>query len=415
MPTIRSSCGLVCAISLAAVAPAVAQAATEPQKFDLTMDKALALARTGSPAIVAAKAHIREARARVVGASVALPANPTLELGGGPRVGPAGTRPELDVGIEQVFELGGQRKARIDAANAGVAHASATTDDVARRALSEVAEAFLQARYLAERLSIAERSAQLAVEVLDVAKRRRDAGDVGVLDVNLATLALARCRAGVQNVEASQARALGKLRLLLGLPPGASVTVRGPLHDRRRHSLDSLLTRISERADLRALTAAIRQSEARARLGEARSWPDLGVRLGYAREEQADVAMVAFTLTLPFFDRGQGLEATARARGAALRTKRGVSETAVRSAVRTAFDVYRRLLGAVDEFERRGVPGIRENERLARRAYEEGAMKLGELLAVRRELVEARITHANLLLNAALARVELESTAGVLR
>lgn len=410
-----SSCGLLLACVLVAARPATAQEAAGPRTYDLTLEQALGLARARAPAVRVAQTRVGEARGRLVDAEVLLRANPTLDVGGGPRIGPGGTSPDVDVGVGQVFELGGQRSARIDAAGADVERASATAEDATRLTLREVAAAFLRARYADERHRVATETERLALEIHRVAQRRHEAGETGVLDVNLAALTLARVRAEVQVVEAARDQAVGDLRRLLGLEADAVVSVSGELLDRRRYTLADLLARAPDRADLRALDAEARQADAEVRLGEARAWPDLGLRLGYAREEDADLVLGSITLTLPFFDHGQGLEAEARARGEAVRIERETAEAAVTSEVRTAFDTYQRLVAAVDHFEHHGLPQIERSDTLARRSYEAGAMQLGELLAIRRELVDARVTHAELLLNAALAGVELEAEAGVLR
>jgi cobalt-zinc-cadmium efflux system outer membrane protein len=410
-----SSCGLLLACMLVAARPAAAQDAAGPRTYDLTLEQALALARTRAPAVRVSQARIGEARGRLVDAEVLLRDNPTFKVGGGPRVGPGGTSPDVDIGVGQVFDLGGQRGARIDAASADIERSAATAEDTARRTLRDVAAAFLRARYAVERVRIANDTERLTAELHRVAQRRHQAGAAGVLDVNVAALTLARVQAEVRTAEAARARAVGDLRRLLGLEADAMVSVSGDLLDRQRHTLAELLARAPDRADLRALDAAARQADAEARLGEAEAWPDLGLGLGYAREGDADIALGTVTLTLPFFDHGQGIAATARARGEVARIERETTEAAVASEVRTAFEAYQRLVAAVDHFEQRGLPQIEQSDTLARRTYEAGAMQLGELLAIRRELVDARVTHANLLLGAALAGVELEAEAGVLR
>ena len=413
--TRRSSCGLLLACSLAAARPGAAQDAAGPRTYDLTLEAALGLARTRSPLVRAARARIGEAQGRLLGAEVFLPANPTLEVGSGRRFGPAQTSTDLDVGLGQMFELGGQRSARIAAAAAAVDRAVATVDDASRRSMGAVATAFLRARHAGERGRIALEMEGVAAELHGVARRRHEAGDVGLLDVNLAALALARAQVEVRTVETAGRRAIGELRALLDLEPNSVVAVRGELLDRRQRALAQLQERASNRPDLRALDAAIRQTAAEVRLGQARAWPDLGLGLGYAREEDADLLHGGVTLTLPLFNRGEGLQSTARARGRAARIERETRAAAVDVEVQAAFDTYQRLLAATERFERSGLPLVEQSDTLARLAYEAGAMHLGELLAVRRELVEARVTHADLLLNAALAAVELEAAVGALR
>ncbi len=410
-----SLCGLLLACVLVAALPATAQEASGRRTYKLTLEQALDLARTRAPVMRVAQARVGEARGRLVDAERLLRTNPTIDVGGGARIGPGGTEPDVDIGVGQVFELGGQRSARMDAANADVERASATAENATRRTLCDVAAAFLRARYANERHRIATETERLTVELHRVAQRRHEAGETGVLDVNLAALTLARVRAEVQLVEAARDQATGHLGRLLGLEADAVVSVSGELLDRRRYSLADLLARVPDRGDLQALDAAARQADAEVRLGQARAWPDLGLRLGYAREEDADLILGSITLTLPFFDRGQGLEAEARARGQAARIQRETAEATVASEIRTAFDTYQRLVAAVEQFEEHGLPQVEHSDALARRGYEAGAMELGEFLAIRRELMDARVTHAKLLLNAALAGVELEAEAGVLR
>ena len=413
--TRTSSCGLLLVSVLASAPVAGAREVTGPQTCDLKMEEALDLARRSAPAVRVARARIAEARGRLVGASALLTHNPELELGGGARVGPVGVTGDVDVGVSQVFELGGQRAAGLDAAKAGIEREIASVEDATRRALRAVAVAFVQARYIEERVGVAAHQVRLVAEVLSVAERRHEAGDVGALDVDLAALALARSQAEARTLGAARERALGELRALLGLGSDAGVVPCGALLEPRRHELGALLASASERGDLRALDASVREAEAEAQQGRAKAWPDLGVRIGYAREEEADIVLGTLSLTLPFFDHGQGLEESARARGGALRVEREAAEQSARAAVRTAFDAYQRLAEAAAEFERRGLPRIARGEELARRSYEAGDMRLGELLAVRRELLAARITHTDLALGVALAGVELEAAAGVLR
>jgi len=279
----------------------------------------------------------------------------------------------------------------------------------------EVGVSYLHARHVEERLKLADETRQLANEISQVARRKYDAGDVGILDVNLAELALARVQVEVRNLEADRDLALSDLRVLLGLEPDVEVVIRGNLLDRRRYELGELLNNASSRPDIRVLDAAIRQAEAEIRLGEARLWPDLGLRFGYMREEEADIYRGSISLSLPLFDHGQGIKATGKAREASLRIEREAAENSTRSRVRSAYEAYQKLIEAVESFERNGIPQLEQTNMLARRSYEAGAIPLGELLSMQREFVQVRITYADLLLNAALAGIELEAEAGVLR
>ena len=118
----------------------------------LTLERMLALARERAPRILAAGARIEEARGRLTGASVLLRENPVVEAAAGPRDSDDRDTVDREVGIRQGFELDGQRRARVDGAEADVARASAARDDSARRLLREVAVAFYKGLHAQESL-----------------------------------------------------------------------------------------------------------------------------------------------------------------------------------------------------------------------------------------------------------------------
>ncbi len=68
-------------------------------------------------------------------------------------------------------------------------------------------------------------------------ERRYQAGDVPILDVNLArNSAAARARADVRSAQAAYTSAIGDLRILLGMSNDEPVEITA-LHDRRRFDL----------------------------------------------------------------------------------------------------------------------------------------------------------------------------------
>jgi len=385
------------------------------QENALTLDRALQLARERAPDIVSARSRIGEAQGRLVGASVLLRENPVLESAGGRRSSARGDFLDGNVGLIQTFELGGHRGARIANAEADVARAEAVSEDVTRRLLRDVSTAFLGVLFADEQGRLARTSESVATEILRTAERRLQAGDIPRLDVNLSQAALSRARSDLRATEARHLAALGQLRILLGMDVDAPLAVLGDLKDRRRYDLVDLIGRAPDRADLKALAAERRGADADIGLGDAVAWPNLGLGVKYAREEEANVLLGTLTLSLPVFERGQGLRAEAGARSRRLSLELEAGHKIVRVEVRTAFDVYQRRVEAVEELERNALPLLDSNEALARRSYESGQLALADLLVVRREVVGTRLEYFDRLLEAATAGVELEANAGVLR
>ena len=79
------------------------------------------------------------------------------------------------------------------------------------------------------------------------------------------------------------------------------------------------------------------------------------------------------------------------------------------------FQAFNRRLAAVRVLETEAIPGLDENEALTSRSFEVGQLGLPDLLLIRREILDTRSQYLDALLEAALARVDLDASAGLLR
>jgi outer membrane protein, heavy metal efflux system len=391
------------------------QATAAAQPVSLSLEEALARARDESPAVLIARARIEEARARLDGARVRFRDNPTLDVAAGPRRTDVGTLADLNVGLSQTFETGGQRAARIAAAEAGIAHDTADADEARRLALRAVALAHLRTVYAQARIEALGRAETVAEEVMAVADRRYAAGDIAVLDVNIARIALARARAARLGADGDRTMAAGELQRLLGLPPGSSVVAVGTLRLQRRPDLAELLAAVNNRPDLRAVAADMQEAAADLRLGRATTRPDVGLGARFTREEGQRAVIGALTVTLPLFNQGQELRAAGAARALRGRVERQTLLASIESEVRSSDAVVAAREAALNAFEREAMPGMGENEALARRSFEVGQISLPELLLIRRELVDTQLEYLNRQLAVAEATIEQEAAAGVLQ
>ncbi len=376
----------------------------------LTLDDALERARTHGPGVVAALARVDEARARVRGAGRARE-NPQVDAAAGRRQDGGGW--DLDVGITQPLEIGGRRGARVDGAAAALAREVASADDALRRAQREVGTAYLAAAAAQERARLAATAATFAEEILRIARRRHEHGDVAALDVNIAQSGLARARADVHAIGAQHAAAQGALRSLLALEAEAPLVLES---DKERAALerDALMSRAAERPDVKALEAELREAEAEERLGRSLAWPELAPRFRYERDAGTNVFWGGITVSLPFLNRGQETREAAAARSRRIQGELAALRSSVRNEIRSGWTVYELRQKAADEL-RAQVAALDDNDALARRSYEVGQIGLGELLLLRRETAEARSALLERVAEAAEARIELETRAGVLR
>lgn len=381
----------------------------------LTLDQALARARAQGPQILAARARIDEARGRLIGASILLQDNPLISGTVGPRYASTGNTTDYDISLTQPVELGGRRTARIAGANAAVQRETQSAREAARRLLRDVSISFTTALAAKERLALAEASRHIADDLFQSMQKRYDAGDVPILDVNIARHAAARARTEVQSAQAGYISALGDLRLFLGMTADDPLEVAGDLHAPQSYDLPALLAQTGSRPDLRVLEAERTEAQAEIRLGEGFRWPTVAPSFSFKRDQGDRVIQGGVAFDLPIFQRGQELQAVGQARTQRASQELEATRRAVSVEVRTAFDIYNLQAAAVHDLERDALPSLAENETLARRSFEEGEIGLAELLLVRRESFELRNLYTDRRLQAAIAGIELQFRAGVLQ
>jgi cobalt-zinc-cadmium efflux system outer membrane protein len=170
----------------------------------------------------------------------------------------------------------------------------------------------------------------------------------------------------------------------------------------------------TQRADVRALEADLREAEAEVRLGKSLAWPEIAPTVRYERDAGTRVLWGGVTFTLPLLNRGQETREVGQAR---LRRVQGELEAlrlAVRNEVQAAWSVYDLRRRAAEDLQAQ-VAALDDNDWLARRSYEAGQIGLGELLLVRRETADVRAALFERVAEAAEARLDLDARAGVLR
>jgi outer membrane protein, heavy metal efflux system len=381
----------------------------------LTLEQALNRARLRAPSLLSARARIDEARGRVTGASIALQSNPTIEGTAGPRFSEPSRFTAADVAVGQDFEALGRRSARIAGAKAGVNREMAASEEVSRQLLREVASLFYRALAATDKLKVLTNADQIATEFLSTADKRYQAGDIPILEVNVARTGSARSRSALLSGRAELADALGDLRVLLGIPADEKFIIAGNLKDLAAYDLDALMRTADDRPDVRVLESELQQALSDTRLGNTFKSPDIGAIARYQRDQGDNIAQIGLRVTLPIFSRGQELIATGNARAVRLRAELEASKVAIHTEIKSALEVYTNRVAAAQELERRALPGLDENETLTQRSYAEGELGLAELLLIRRESLETRLSYVSALLDAALENIDLQSKAGVLK
>ena len=381
----------------------------------LTLDGTMARAREQAGVVVTSRARIAEAEAGLLDASARFRDNPEFEAVGGPRSGTGRLSSDLALSVAQQFETGGQRGARIAGAEAAVDRQRAEVQQTVRTVMFAAASAFLDGLAATERLAVAEGADAIAPDLLNVTERRYALGDIAAIDVNLARIEAARSAASLVAARADLTAAAGALRALLRLPMNEPIELRGALDLPPPPPVERLATSIGERPEFSVLAANVREADAQARLGRALNRPDLGFRVGYEREASDTIVVGGLTVTLPWFQRGQGTLASGLARASRARLESEIALESATTELRTAYAVYQQRAALAAALQTGAAPGLADNETLGRRSYEAGEMNLLDLLLLRRDAMDTRMTMIERRLEAARSRVTVDYIAGVLR
>ncbi|HRU06608.1 MAG TPA: efflux transporter outer membrane subunit [Candidatus Brocadiia bacterium] len=123
--------------------------------------------------------------------------------------------------ISWELDVWGRFRRAIEAADADLAAAALSYDDAIVSLAAEVAGSYVELRSLDEKIALAKESAVLQAKSLEIAEARSRAGGATDLDVEQAKTLLADTRSQIPGLIADRQRALNRLCLLLGAPPGA--------------------------------------------------------------------------------------------------------------------------------------------------------------------------------------------------
>lgn len=378
------------------------------------LEEALDLALRRSPELEAARARVEEARARRLTART-YPHNPQISVSAGDRSGADASTTDRGVELTQQIEIAGQRGKRIRAAEAALAAAEAVLRRAERALAHRVELAFARALAAERRVEIARSELSLLERLLAFEERRLSAGAGTQIDLNLARAAAGRVRQRLETTRAERATARSALAEAIGADPTKALAPRGPLPRWKGDlpPLDELVERaLARRADLAARRSEVQRSRRRLELERRLAVPNLRAGVFERREEGDEITGAMVSIGIPLFDRNQGGIAQADAEIDRRKADLDTSELAVRRSVADAWSRYRAARRAVAALDTLVVGTLAESLELLERALAAGKVSAGDVLVLRRELVEAERQHVDAELDLASARSDLRLAVG---
>lgn len=334
------------------------------------------------PRLQAARADLERARARLRAAGKAV-YNPELELDTERAASDTST-----LQLSQALDLGDQRGARTRVAQADLLQAAAQLDRE-RQALSRDLLTALAEHTTRQALArLAERGLELMKEFAEIAEKRHRAGDLGLVELDLARLAYSEALMSHATALADAAAARERLRaLFLGLPTRLPTLPERLPPARLPESLEAFVRKLPA---MRALEAGVAARRAAVALRRAeRSWdPIIALRGG--KEDQE--TLIGATLTVPLKVRNPLREEVRAAQQELIRAERLASQTFrdQTARLRSATERYRLLQTAWANWQASGRTSVRRQLELIKRLWQAGDMSTAEYLVQLKQALDTR-------------------------
>jgi len=385
--------------------------ASEPNSA-YTLNAVIELALERNPIMAGAQGYVRQSRGQQIAAG-AYP-NPSISGTAGrgsirdPSTGVTIT--ERTVTVEQPLEWQGKRRARQQAADAGVAGASAAMEEARLNVIAEVKIAFYQLLFAQQDAELAIQNSTMVDEVLRTVKARVAAGEATPFETMKATVEVQKAKKEVARAQNALIVARTKLDMLTAGTLGTQFSIRGGFESFQQ-KLDpvALAARaLEQHPALRRLTKLVEQAAFSAIVERESRIPNVTLQGSYHREAGDESVVAGLSVPIPLWYQRQGeietaLGARHRAEAERLRAQNEIAQAVTQQVqdVRTANE-------QLQVFESGLLKQAEQTLRVARVSFQQGAASLLDVLdsqrVYRQTLLEYTQTRADL--SIALARLE---------
>ena len=300
-------------------------------------------------------------------------------------------------------------------------HLEATVLRIARRAgerLAETRNTYYAAVAAEELLKVDQENVELAARSFEAVRDLHEAGAADAFDENLAHGPLLAAQLTVRTTRIDAANARRDLARKLSLDRSVDgLLLTDPLPEPAMAEVDSealVQQALDSRLDLRAIASAIESLDARVTLERRKAWGDVagGVTAERPAGSGGNLVGPAFNLSLPLFDQNQAQVARATFKLQQMVKLLESAQVTVAQNVRSSADRVNSASRSLVFYNEDLLPQAERSLELARESFASGRTTLLALVAVQRQLLEARRGHVTLRLEAATSSSDLERVVG---
>ena len=387
----------------------------------ITLDQAIDLAIVHNHALKATQTQIQQNQAQEV--TAALRPNPTLTVDSlFIPVEPQNFNSniianvtEFDAGVSYLFERGGKRHRRMDAARDATAQTRYQVSDAERTLIFNTAQQFITAQLAESNLDLANQDLASFQQTVDIAQAQYHAGAISEGDLLKITVQLLQFQTDVSAAKVAKVQALAGLREFLGYDTvPANYDVEGDLtYQPLQISHDALLVKaLKNRPDLLAARQGVHAAESQYTLAKANGKVDITGALTYTHVSGENTVGATVSLPLPIFDRNQGeIARTQYARTAAQETATAASDT-VLTDVNNAYAAFSSNQEVVNLYTGGYLKQAEDSRDISEYAYHRGAASLLDFLDAARSYRAIQLAYRQALANYLIAVEQLKEAVG---
>lgn len=396
--------------------PTISYAADIPQS--LSLPHAVEQALIHNPKLKAARSKLGISDAQIITAGTRI--NPSIISDNGI------AEKTYRLGIEQTFELGGKRKRRVELSKAQRESVLAEINTQVLDIRSDVRKAYLELYNTQERHKTYQQILKVTDDLLQITKKREQAGDVSKFDVLQTEIANVNTNNELQTNLISLNQAKNRLASLLNQPLADTATLEKPellgrdsllAPTASQQNVDSLIEEaFKNRPEIKHDMQAIAVTKAERALAIANRIPNLKLTAGpdyvYDGTDKTFNIFVMGNLELPLFNRQQGKIAEAEASGQQLGDELSATKNTIRLEVMNAHTAYTLNHQRVLRYENQLLPYAQEVVKKSQQAFEEGKTSILTAIAAQKAFSNTKLSYLMALLDYQNAISDLERAIG---
>ncbi len=414
---------VVCLAGAFCVPTVSAQASSSVQgPVKITLDEAIQMALAHNHNLVAARTAIQQSEAQETTAN--LRPNPVL-LGDAqflPVFQPGhfssdylDNSAQFDLGVSYLFERGGKRQHRLEAAKDQTAVTRSQVADSERSLAFQVAAQFTSIQLAESALDLAQQSLKSFQDTVDISKERYRAGDISEDDYLKIKLQLLQFQTDASQARLARAQALADLRQLLGyesVPADYDVAGAFDYLPVSAHLEDLQAKALATRPDLRAAQQSVAAANSQYNLARANGKRDVTAQINYTHITALSTASLFGSIQLPIFDRNQGEIARTRFAITQAQEQQKFANDQVLTDVRDAYEGLQTNDQIIQLYRSGYLDEARQDRDISEYAYKRGATSLLNFLDAERSYRATQLAYRQALASYLLALEQLRQAVG---